>query len=346
MMSTVTKKKNKKKLLPILSDSNIPDLQFVGESDTRLLKAAFENAVHKYPEIKFVKTPLNKHKLKSKDKETDTKQENNEPKAASFSLKEFIFLGINEVLKAVSNKKCCGVILTNPITTTLQLALNKSCLDNEISCINVNGFDGFSTILNISSLTSLAFKNNISDCSQLREIYNCFVQIARPAVNKVTHVKQDELPPQPVIPVHRKFTFKLPSFEQLYMTSPIQFEESSSDDNIISVQGKQLFPNRVINYELDISVNVYDDGDTLGFVNELFADVPSNQKANLKRKKDKSSHAKNAKSGESGHSASNKKVKQESARYFKSPEITHVDTTVRVDKTSSQKKNKKRRKKK
>lgn len=235
--------KKKPKLIHFISEPTVQSqLVKLDETDSAMLRTAFCDVIAKDPGLAF---PKNSDRPKFNKKANAAAVAEKKPlvkigSSTSSKLKNELFFGINEIIRSIEKRSCLGVIVTNPLTTHLQLAVSELCREAEITCLYVNGFHELKSVLNISSLTGIAFKNSVKDdtafCSQFFKLFSELanksepgrqtfepelrvqVPIAIPEAGSTIAASQLEACHSSIkIDAQDRLTFIAPSFQQLYI---------------------------------------------------------------------------------------------------------------------------------
>lgn len=283
--------KKKPKLINFISEPAVQSqLVCLNDDDSAALKQAFGDLVDKDPSLAFPKKersrPFGRKSASAGDEVENKPIEMSHGNASTSKLKQELFFGINEIIRSIEKRLCLGVILTNPLTTHLQLTVSELCKEAEIACLCVNGFHELRSVLNISSLTGISFKNSVQNdtalCSKVFELFTSLAKCAKPiAPDTRVQVPDSTITASDLdacchaimkIDRNDKLTFITPSFEELYILkaerkvdgSESDKEDGADDESFLRVQeDEHIFPNRAISGidSLVIKVKNFDQDD-------------------------------------------------------------------------------------
>jgi len=160
----------------------------------------------------------------SHKKEAATSEVKEDTKIVSPLRKELVF-GLNSILRKIRNNKVIGVALTHPLTIHVQEVLNDLCTKFNIPFLIIPGLDKLEKILNISSVTCLAFTSKVieteSICNQIFELFKKHATQISEDSDKVNNLNQSDVVDNSVNSSEDKkqeplFQFDIPSLNELY----------------------------------------------------------------------------------------------------------------------------------
>lgn len=207
-------------------------------------------------------------------------------KSKNKMLKQDLVFGVNEIMRRLRKSDCniLGLVVTNPLSSHLQLAIHDATLHHKVPCLSLDGLHEMSYHLNLSSLTAFAFLNSCKyPGSGFYSLYKLFVEIYEektessveksnvPSSKKCIEKTKEELTCQTTI---------RPTAEQLYVstrsrkffpTSSLHSNTPQNVDNdcIVISKDEAYFPARYCRDILKLTVMKSMESDS--FVDQSFA---------------------------------------------------------------------------
>ncbi|KAI1280435.1 hypothetical protein HDE_13403 [Halotydeus destructor] len=335
-----SKKKGKNKLITFIEGSKCKELRFVSQEDSVKFNDAIKEIVSAQVDLRLPKRVFDKRnkgtKIKGDAEQTSTNVDDATTRPKTCTLKKEMMFGINEILRNIEKGNCVGVVLTNPLTTHLQLSVNELCNEKQVKCMNVTNFNQLGSVFNISSLTAMAFKNSSqtegSLCQPILTIFHEFYDKAKsnaqtdPLVSQANEVPVDgdeRVTPTPTLA--NKIHFITPKFEDLYvLKAPFTGSASlsvptDSDSLLLKISNHDdYFPairhRNLDDCQLTVDVN-HDTSDSHQFTHEIMeVDVVSATNRQAKKRKNSPGQSSKAESKKSKFKQPQMKVLEPSGK--------------------------------
>lgn len=203
-------------------------------------------------------------------KSSDSEIEVTEEKSKNTLKKELVF-GVNEIVRSLKRSECnlSGLVVTNPLSSHLQLTLQDISLRRKVPCLFLDNLHDTSHSLHLSSLTAFAFKNSCQDSGSIcHPLYCLFVEIyeektGKRVQNSLSLVEDSNI--KETIKTTSKTTIR-PKYEQLYTLktqrkfSPdldLKFLPEKLDEECITMSEKHIyFPDRFRDENFTVVMNV------------------------------------------------------------------------------------------
>lgn len=121
--------------------------------------------------------------LQVEEKAKKKKSEEGEKSSSSSSkniLKKDLVFGINEIMRCLRRSECniSGLVVTNPLSTHLQLTLHEVSLQRKVPCLFLDNLHDMSHSLHLSSLTAFALRNPCQETGSIcHTLYAVFKKI-------------------------------------------------------------------------------------------------------------------------------------------------------------------------
>lgn len=166
------KNKEKKRLMSLFRGPKTEHKLYrkLTDEESSAFRQTFVAIMEKNPSLK-----LHRNKTTKDRKSTANRPENDD---SSKSLTNELQFGLNSIIRSIEKKSIIGVILTNPLALQLEDTILELCSNNEVPCLSVKSLDELSPSLNISSLSAIAFKPNITSTdSVFNKLYANFKQL-------------------------------------------------------------------------------------------------------------------------------------------------------------------------
>lgn len=134
--------------------------------------------------------------------------------------------GLNKTIRKIPKKELSAVILTDPISIHLKKSLHEMCCEYQVPFILLPKLSDIRSVLNISSLTCMAFSHKIKEPESVcHQLYNLIAEyISKFNENFSTNPSTDCCPEELTCPnpedkesesKEPEFTFKFPAIEDL-----------------------------------------------------------------------------------------------------------------------------------
>lgn len=125
------------------------------------------------------------------------KSEEGEKSSSSSSkniLKKDLVFGINEIMRCLRRSECniSGLVVTNPLSTHLQLTLHEVSLQRKVPCLFLDNLHDMSHSLHLSSLTAFALKNPCQETGSIcHTLYAVFKKIYEEKTRGLNQEKEE-----------------------------------------------------------------------------------------------------------------------------------------------------------